>query len=96
MCGPGTTAVEKNLFDIGCAYGPFLAAASESSFNTFGTDISDDAISYVQSKLKMPAVCSAFPDIDTAEEFGIAQFLTLSMLLRNSCCSIPSIKRKST
>ena len=70
---------EKNLLDIGCAYGPFLAAAAESKFNTFGTDISDDAILYVQSKLKMPAVCSAFPEIDTAFEFGIAQFDVVTM-----------------
>ena len=76
LCG---TDGEKNLLDIGCAYGPFLAAASENSFNTFGTDISEDAISYVQTKLKMPAVCSAFPDIDTAEEFGLAQFDVVTM-----------------
>ena len=68
-----------NLFDIGCAYGPFLSAASDSAFNSFGTDISDDAISYVQTKLKFPAVCSAFPEIDTAEEFGIAQFDVVTM-----------------
>ena len=70
---------EKTLLDIGCAYGPFLAAASESNFNPFGTDISDDAVSYVQQKLKYPAVCSAFPEIDTAEEFGIAQFDVVTM-----------------
>ena len=68
-----------NLFDIGCAYGPFLSAAADSSFNSFGTDISDDAISYVQTKLKFPAVCSTFPEIDTAEEFGIAQFDVVTM-----------------
>ncbi len=68
-----------NLLDIGCAYGPFLSAASDSNFIPFGTDISDDAVAYVQSKLKMPAVCSAFPEIDTAEEFGIAQFDAVTM-----------------
>ena len=70
---------EKTLLDIGCAYGPFLAAASDSSFNPFGTDISEDAVSYVQQKLKYPAVCSVFPEIDTAEEFGIAQFDVVTM-----------------
>ena len=75
----GLSETEKNLFDIGCAYGPFLAAAMDSGFNPFGTDISDDAISYVQKKLKYPAVCSAFPEIDTAEEFGIAQFDVVTM-----------------
>ncbi len=70
---------EKNLLDIGCAYGPFLSAAFDSKFNPFGTDISEDAISYVQQKLKYPAVCSAFPQIDTAEEFGIEQFDVVTM-----------------
>ena len=79
LSGPLNSASEKNIFDIGCAYGPFLAAATESGFNPFGTDISEDAIAYVQKKLKYPAVCSAFPDIDTAEEFGIAQFDVVTM-----------------
>ena len=70
---------DKSLLDIGCAYGPFLAAASDTGFNPFGTDISDDAVSYVQQKLKYPAVCSVFPEIDTAEEFGIAQFDVVTM-----------------
>ncbi len=77
--GVGGAGAEKNLLDIGCAYGPFLSAAADSSFNPFGTDISEDAISYVQKKLKYPAVCSAFPEIDTAEEFGIAQFDVVTM-----------------
>ena len=79
LSGHLNASAEKNLFDIGCAYGPFLAAASDSGFNPFGTDIADDAIAYVQKKLKYPAVCSAFPDIDTAEEFGIAQFDVVTM-----------------
>jgi len=68
-----------NLLDIGCAYGPFLAAAADKNFNPFGTDISEDAVAYVQSQLKIPAVCSAFPDIDTEGEFGIPQFDAVTM-----------------
>ena len=79
LYGAGAPASEKTLLDIGCAYGPFLAAAADTSFNPFGTDISDDAVSYVQQKLKYPAVCSAFPEIDTAEEFGITQFDVVTM-----------------
>ena len=78
LCG-NAAGGEKNLLDIGCAFGPFLAAASETSFNPFGTDIAEDAVAYVQKKLKYPAVCSAFPDIDTAEEFGITQFDVVTM-----------------
>ena len=74
-----TTGSSRNLLDIGCAYGPFLSAASDSNFTPFGTDISEEAILYVQSKLKIPAVCSPFPQIDTAEEFGISQFDAVTM-----------------
>ena len=69
----------ETLLDIGCAYGPFLSAANDNGINAFGTDIADDAVAYVQNKLKLPAVCSAFPEIDTAEEFGIAQFDIVSL-----------------
>ena len=69
----------ETLLDIGCAYGPFLAAAADKGINPFGTDIAEDAVSYVQQKLKYPAVCSAFPEIDTAEEFGITQFDIVTM-----------------
>lgn len=69
----------ETLLDIGCAYGPFLSAAADNGINPFGTDIAEDAVSYVQQKLKYPAVCSAFPEIDTAEEFGIAQFDVVTM-----------------
>lgn len=69
----------ETLLDIGCAYGPFLSAAADNGINSFGTDIAEDAVSYVQKKLKLPAVCSAFPEIDTAEEFGIAQFDIVTM-----------------
>ena len=79
LSGTIGTSGEKNLLDVGCAYGPFLSAASDSSFNPFGTDISEDAVTYVQQKLKYPAVCSVFPEIDTAEEFGIAQFDVVTM-----------------
>ena len=69
----------ETLLDIGCAYGPFLSAAADNGINPFGTDIAEDAVAYVQQKLKYPAVCSVFPEIDAAEEFGIAQFDVVTM-----------------
>ena len=69
----------KNVLDIGCAYGPFLSAASDSGLNPFGTDISEDAVEFVKNDLHFPASCSAFPQIDTASEFGISQFDLVSM-----------------
>jgi spore coat polysaccharide biosynthesis protein SpsF (cytidylyltransferase family)/2-polyprenyl-3-methyl-5-hydroxy-6-metoxy-1,4-benzoquinol methylase len=55
---------EKRLLDIGCAYGPFLAAARDSGWSPAGTDISADAIDYVRATLKIPAIVSAFPAPD--------------------------------
>ena len=69
----------KNYLDIGCAYGPSLAAASELGLNPFGTDISEEAIHYVKTKLRFPSACSAFPQIDCQKEFGISQFDSVSM-----------------
>ena len=68
-----------NYLDIGCAYGPFLSAAADYGLNPFGTDISEDAISYVQNKLKIPSVTSAFPSIDIEQEFGLDQFDIVTM-----------------
>ena len=69
----------KNVLDIGCAYGPFLAAASERNMNPFGTDISEDAVNYVKKELHYPASCTAFPEIDTVSEFGVSHFDVVTM-----------------
>lgn len=69
----------KNLLDIGCAYGPFLSAASDYKINPYGTDISQEAVSYVQNELHIPAVTAVFPHFDSAKSFGIAQFDYVTM-----------------
>ena len=69
----------RNVLDIGCAYGPFLAAAGEGNMNPFGTDISDDAVDYVKKELHYPASCTAFPNIDTVSEFGVSHFDVVTM-----------------
>jgi 2-polyprenyl-3-methyl-5-hydroxy-6-metoxy-1,4-benzoquinol methylase/spore coat polysaccharide biosynthesis predicted glycosyltransferase SpsG len=51
----------RTLLDIGCAYGPFLAAAREEGFSPAGIDPSEDAIRYVQQELSIPAVQGFFP-----------------------------------
>jgi SAM-dependent methyltransferase len=48
------------LLDIGCAYGPFLAAAAEEGFSPAGIDPAEDAVRYVQQELKFPAVHGFF------------------------------------
>jgi 2-polyprenyl-3-methyl-5-hydroxy-6-metoxy-1,4-benzoquinol methylase len=49
------------LLDIGCAYGPFLAAAREAGFSPCGIDPAEDAVRYVTERLGMPAVQGFFP-----------------------------------
>ena len=41
----------SSLLDIGCAYGPFLAAAKDLGFEPYGTDISKSALEHVKEKL---------------------------------------------
>ena len=67
------------ILDIGCAFGPFLAAASEKGWLPYGTDISETAIEYVRSELLFPAVQSEFPEFDSAKEFGINLFDSVTM-----------------
>jgi len=50
-----------SLLDIGCAYGPFLAAAREEGFSPYGIDPAEDAIRYVTQTLGIPAVQGFFP-----------------------------------
>ncbi len=69
----------KSILDIGCAYGPFLSAAIDYKMNAYGTDISEDAVNSVSNKLKVPACCSAYPEINTVEEFGVQQFDVVTM-----------------
>lgn len=71
--------VTPSVLDIGCAMGPFLAAANDSGWQPFGTDISADAVEYVQQELNIPAACARFPELDCAAEFGIEKFDAVTM-----------------
>ncbi|MDR1410571.1 MAG: methyltransferase domain-containing protein [Spirochaetaceae bacterium] len=52
----------ERLLDIGCAFGPFLAAAAEDGFEPAGIDSSAEAVAYVRDRLRIPAVQGFFPD----------------------------------
>jgi 2-polyprenyl-3-methyl-5-hydroxy-6-metoxy-1,4-benzoquinol methylase/predicted RNA-binding Zn-ribbon protein involved in translation (DUF1610 family) len=56
-----TAPVTLRLLDIGCAYGPFLAAAREEGFSPCGIDPAEDAVRYVTETLGIPAVQGFFP-----------------------------------
>ncbi|MDR0689555.1 MAG: methyltransferase domain-containing protein [Spirochaetaceae bacterium] len=50
------------LLDLGCAYGPFLAAARDGGFSPVGMDPVEDAIRYVRDELGFPAFQGFFPE----------------------------------
>jgi 2-polyprenyl-3-methyl-5-hydroxy-6-metoxy-1,4-benzoquinol methylase len=64
------SGVDKNVLDVGCAYGPFLSAARDLGWNAFGTDIAEDAVAYVRDELHIPAWQSAFPASDAENRTG--------------------------
>jgi 2-polyprenyl-3-methyl-5-hydroxy-6-metoxy-1,4-benzoquinol methylase len=65
--GTGITDNGNALLDIGCAYGPFLAAAREEGFSPQGIDPAEDAVRYVTQTLGIPAVQGFFPEVGSGE-----------------------------
>lgn len=57
----GGKAPRPRLLDIGCAYGPFLAAAADGGFEPLGLDPAAAAVGYVGEKLGLAAVQGTFP-----------------------------------
>ncbi|MGP1576321.1 MAG: bifunctional glycosyltransferase/class I SAM-dependent methyltransferase [Treponema sp.] len=66
----------KRILDIGCAYGPFLAAAKESGWNPAGTDISPQAVAYVCNTLEIPACQAPFPILPDSFPFMLKNTFT--------------------
>ncbi|MDR2246748.1 MAG: class I SAM-dependent methyltransferase [Treponema sp.] len=60
--GDGSRLSPERLLDIGCAFGPFLAAAAEAGFEPAGIDPAAEAVAYVRDKLRIPASRGFFPD----------------------------------
>lgn len=72
-------AVTPSVLDIGCAYGPYLDAANDAGWQVYGTDISPEAVKYVQDTLHYPASVAQFPVFDPVAEFGIQKFDAVTM-----------------
>lgn len=72
-------AVTPAVLDIGCAFGPYLDAANDAGWQVFGTDVSQEAVNYVQETLHFPASCGKFPEFNSEEEFGIKKFDAVTM-----------------
>ena len=76
----------KRILDIGCAYGPFLAAAKESGWSPVGTDIAAEAVAYVCKMLQIPACQAPFPVLPASFPFTVERTFTDQ---RNQLLSIP-------
>ncbi|MBR1404466.1 MAG: methyltransferase domain-containing protein [Treponema sp.] len=72
-------AVTPAVLDIGCAFGPYLDAANDAGWQVFGTDVSKEAVDYVQNSLHYPAAVASFPEFDPIEEFGVKNFDAVTM-----------------
>jgi len=68
-----------NLLDIGCAYGSFLMAAQETGYRPYGTDISEDAISYIRENLGMGARAGIFPSEELITALPLSQYEIITL-----------------
>jgi SAM-dependent methyltransferase len=68
-----------HVLDIGCAYGPFLAAARSAGFDVFGLDPAEDAVRFVRDELGIPASVGSFPGFDPVAAAGGELFDAVSL-----------------
>jgi 2-polyprenyl-3-methyl-5-hydroxy-6-metoxy-1,4-benzoquinol methylase len=61
---------ERGLLDIGCAYGPFAAAARDEGFSPMGIEPAEDAARYVREELGIPCIHGFFPQ-PLERRFGV-------------------------
>jgi len=76
---PATDANCVTLLDIGCAYGPFMAAAQESGLESYGIDVAEDAVKYVVEHLKYQAACIPVEELNAWQQFGHDSFDVVTM-----------------
>jgi 2-polyprenyl-3-methyl-5-hydroxy-6-metoxy-1,4-benzoquinol methylase len=65
----GDSELKPRLLDVGCAYGPFLKAASDAGFNPVGIEAAGEAAAYVGRELQFPVIQGLFPS-ETLPEGG--------------------------
>ena len=70
---------QGRLLDIGCAFGPFLEAASENGYQVYGMDVSGEAVDWIKVNRDFPALQGVFPGIDFGDAFGIETFDVVSL-----------------
>jgi 2-polyprenyl-3-methyl-5-hydroxy-6-metoxy-1,4-benzoquinol methylase/spore coat polysaccharide biosynthesis predicted glycosyltransferase SpsG len=95
-------ASPPSLLDIGCAYGPFLAAARDEGFLPAGIDAAEDAVRYVSEELEIPAAHGFFPNCripktgNGAANSAIFDVITLWYVIEhfNDCVAVLSEIKK--
>jgi SAM-dependent methyltransferase len=64
---PGALVEAPRLLDVGCAYGPFLAAARERGLAAEGLEVSAEAARHVREKLGLPCAQGDFLQVPLPE-----------------------------
>lgn len=84
------------LLDIGCAYGPFLAAAKNEGFSPSGIEPALDAVNYVKKELGIHAVHGFFPPHQEAFSVHSFDIITLWFVIEHfkDCISVFSEIKK--
>jgi 2-polyprenyl-3-methyl-5-hydroxy-6-metoxy-1,4-benzoquinol methylase len=59
----------RRILDVGCAFGPFLAAAAEGGHRPFGLDVAASAVNHVRSALGFPAAQVPFGEFSWEQAF---------------------------
>ncbi|MDR2494974.1 MAG: methyltransferase domain-containing protein [Spirochaetaceae bacterium] len=72
--GAPDLSVPPRILDIGCAYGPFLAAARERGYDPVGIDPTADAVRYVREELGLRAFHGFFPYSHGTRDFVAGSF----------------------
>jgi predicted TPR repeat methyltransferase len=62
---------ERDLFEIGCAYGFFLDEARAVARSAAGMDISEDAVCYAQRTFGVDAHPGSYVDLEPGRRFGV-------------------------
>lgn len=68
------TVPGRDLLDIGCAYGPFLAAAADHGFRACGVDVAEAPVEYVRRTLGMPAIAGDIREKSVQEQLSSSGF----------------------
>ncbi len=64
----------RSVLDIGCAYGPFLAAARDRGLSAYGLDVAENAVEYVRTELGIPAARESILDFVPSDSFDRSEF----------------------